>query len=96
MFFKVCQVTLRLFDSLLQSPLPVVMEEFTNTLPLEYSTIVHPEMLHTARLELEEEIIAYLSLIPDCLSSYKSVNGEYGLDLYLREAQHEVSCTLYT
>ncbi len=51
---------------------------------------MQPDMMHAVRVQLEEDITAYLSLIPDCLSSSKSINGEYRLADYLKEAHSRV------
>ena len=82
-------MTLRLFDALLQSPLSVVIQEFTNSQPLSHYCIVEPRLLNSARSKLREDITAYLLLIPDNLSSSKDGEQE-SLDPYLIEAHSEV------
>lgn len=52
--------------------------------------ILQAEEMRSVRLQLEEDTISYLSLIPDSISSCKIVNGDY-FKMYLREAHDTVN-----
>lgn len=91
---EVCQVTLQLFDVLLQASLPDVVHE----LVLQYwkgsqvpQLVVPPEELAAQRQDLEEDTKSYLSLVPDHLSSSRQVTGDTGLENYLIEAHQQVA-----
>lgn len=80
-------MTLQLFDILLQSAFPMVIGGLTNCQSVVQNCILSDEVMRSVRLQLEEDTISYLSLIPGCTSS------DSGEDFvcYLREAGNEVS-----
>jgi hypothetical protein len=80
-------VTLQLFDILLHSAFHMVIDGLTNCQSI-VQCYVASEMLYAARLQLEEDTISYLSLIPDCV--YSSKNDCEDFKLYLTEAHNEV------
>lgn len=82
-------MTLQLFDILLQSAFPMVVRGLTNCQSIVQYCILSDEMMRLMRLQLEEDTISYLSLIPNCISSGKTDCGE-DFKWYLREAHNEV------
>lgn len=82
-------MTLHLCDVLLRSAFHAVIEGMTNC----QLVVQHNEKMHPARLQLEEDTISCLSLIPDCMYSGKS---DYHEDFkwYLKEAHREVCILL--
>ena len=87
---QVCQASLQLFDCLLQADVGLVLQELTNCPSLATNNIVPSDSLHSIRLKLEEDTLAYLSLVPDSLCSNTSVTGESGLEGYLCDAHAQV------
>lgn len=67
----------------------MVIEHLTSQ-AISHCCILQAEEMHSVRLQLEKDTISYLSLIPDCISSCKIVNGDY-LNMYLREAHDAVN-----
>lgn len=83
-------MTLQLFDCLLQSHLSLVVQELMKCQSLMRSGSVQSDMLHSVRLKLEEDTVAYLSLVPDMMCSSITVSGETGLHDYLHNAHSQV------
>ena len=84
-------MTLQLFDVLLQSPLwTVIVEDLAKYSPLSPSSILHSDGLLSARVQLEQDIVSYLSLIPNCISSCKSDDYIEDMSRYMREAHSKV------
>lgn len=81
-------MSLQLFDILLRSPFHVVIEHLTNCCSIVQQCLVQPEMMHSVRVQLEEDMVSYLSLLPDYISC-KNGSGE-DLIQYLREAHNKV------
>ena len=83
-------MTLHLCDVLLRSAFHTVIEGITNS----RSVLQHSnEKMHPARLQLEEDTISYLSLIPDSMYSGKNDDKE-DFKWYLKEAHREVKIYL--
>lgn len=82
---------MQLFDCLLQSDLTLVLQELTNCQSLVKRASVQEHMLHSVKLRLEEDTVAYLSLVPDSLCSSVSVSGETGMTNYLHDGHSQVS-----
>lgn len=85
---QVCQVTLQLFDILLHSAFHMIVEGLTNCQSIAQYSIISNEMMRPARLQLEEDTVSYLSLIPDCI--YSGNNEREDFKWYLRAAHSEV------
>ncbi len=84
---QVCTVTLQLFDILLRLPFSMIIEELTHCSSTTLNCILQADQMHSARVQLEQDTVSYLSLIPSCLSS----GGGEDLSQYLREAHDKVS-----
>ena len=91
---QVCQVTLQLFDVLLNAPLYSVVRDLILTHWSDQfykpSLITPTEQIPAERNQLEDTIKDYLSLVPEELTSSKHVAGDLGLEQYLIDAHHQV------
>lgn len=84
-------MTLQLFDVLLQSPLStVIIEELAKCSSLSSNCILHSDGMLSARVQLEQDIVSYLSLIPNCISSCKSDDYVEDISRYMRESHSKV------
>lgn len=87
----VCQVTLQLFNVLLQSPRnSAIIEALSGRQQGIRHCIIPNELMCSARLQLEKDIFSYLSLIPAFNSSIES-DYEENFSPYLREAHKDVA-----
>lgn len=86
-------MTLQLFDILLHSAFHMIIEALTNSQSIVQYSILPNEMMRPARLQLEEDTISYLSLIPDCIYSGNN-DCEEDFKWYLGEAHNEVKMIL--
>ena len=67
----------------------MVIEHLTDCESIANLHTLQAEVMHSIRIQLEEDTISYLSLIPDCFSSYHDVGSE-DLKLYFQEAHNKV------
>ena len=91
---QICQVTLQLFDVLLNAPLYSVVSDLVLVHwpdSSERPCLVMPtKEIASERHHLEQTINDYLSLVPEELTSCKHVAGDLGLEQYLIDAHHQV------
>ena len=87
-------MTLQLFDVLLNAPLYSVVDGLVLVHwpdALERPCLITPtQEIAQERLQLEQSIKDYLSLVPEELTSCKHVTGDLGLEQYLMDAHHQV------
>ena len=87
-------MTLQLFDVLISSPLPSVINDlilvhWSGSHQVEY--IVLPDKLQEEREGLQKLVEEYLALMPEGLNSCRHVSrDEVGLEQYLVDAHHQV------
>lgn len=82
-------MTLQFFDILLSSPFRItVIEHLFNCQSITQHYILQAKVMHSVRVQLEEDTISYLSLIPEYISSSQSADED--LKNYMQEAQDKV------
>lgn len=91
---QVCQVTLQLFDVLLNAPLYSVVQDLV-LVHWPDSTdrpclMTETQEIAQERQQLEQSVKDYLSLVPEELTSCKHVAGDLGLEQYLFDAHRQV------
>ena len=84
-------MTLQLFDILLSSPfIALIIRHLTNCQSDVQHCILQAAKMHLVRVQLEEDIVSYLSLIPNCIE-----NDGCDMEQYISESQDKVSrCNL--
>ena len=88
-------MTLQLFDVLLNAPLYSVVDGLVlvhwpgaSECPC---LMTQTQEIARERLQLEQNVKDYLSLVPEELTSCKHVTGDLGLEQYLMDAHHQVN-----
>ena len=88
-------MTLQLFDVLLNAPLYSVVDGLVLVHWPDASErpclITRTQEITQERLQLEQSVKDYLSLVPEELTSCKHVTGDLGLEQYLLDAHYQVN-----